>query len=810
MPSDTTFSLRRTVVNAHVGAECRRSGAECPGRTCSACPASRPSAACSRRSRIPARAGAGVYLRSMSDGRERPLAAPSDVAAHGLPPPADGRSERRSATARLLLVALHQRRRPRADPVQRSRRDGPARARRDVSELRFNELRGEEVVYAIHRQDRTFLPDPRRTARCAPPGPAGRRPRSRSRASRSSSSTTASRPSRRPHGAAEVVVYTDDHDGSFGAPAAGARRGADVGLAPPLRGARRARGRRLRVHLRKPRRRGRASRCTTPTGRSTATRSCRRCRRSSWPPTRVSAAARRARCSTRELRRRHGACSTRTSAVVAYVPEAARWPYEVARRDARAPPPACSHCEPGELRAAGRARCSGWCAAIDALFARPFPYVMAVHQAPTARRGRGSDGHLHVEFYPPLRTAEKLKYLAGSEQGAGTFISDVAARGVRRSAARGDRPCRLERVTRLRARARQPDRRAHRLQRRARAAVRDRRGDHGQRAAPPAGRGRGRERVEAIALDLGERDEFLLGRAGAAAAAGARSCAARSRELQRAGWRAAARRAAARSAATCRAAPGCPPRRRSRSRCAWRCSSSARRAAAATAPDRARAGAAVLARGERLGGRAAPGCSTSSPSCAASARARRADRLPRASRSSRCRCDSAAGGCVVARLGRAPRARELRLQRAPRGVRARVRAARRRARCAKPTQRALAELPEPLRTPRRATCSARTRACSRPCARAAGAATCPRSARCSTPRTRACATSTRSRRPRSRPRSRGCASAGAAGARMIGGGFGGSVLGLFAPEASRPPGAREVRPGAGRPRAARPALTSGR
>ncbi len=34
-------------------------------------------------------------------------------------------------------------------------------------------------------------------------------------------------------------------------------------------------------------------------------------------------------------------------------------------------------------------------------------------------------GHLHVEFYPPLRTAEKLKYLAGSEQGAGTFISDV-------------------------------------------------------------------------------------------------------------------------------------------------------------------------------------------------------------------------------------------------------------------------------------------------------------------------------------------------------------------------------------------------
>jgi galactokinase len=39
--------------------------------------------------------------------------------------------------------------------------------------------------------------------------------------------------------------------------------------------------------------------------------------------------------------------------------------------------------------------------------------------------------------------------------------------------------------------------------------------------------------------------------------------------------------------------------------------------------------------------------------------------------------------------------------------------------------------------------------------------------------------------------------AGAAGARLIGGGFGGSVLGLFAPEVAPPAGAREVRPGPG-------------
>jgi len=39
--------------------------------------------------------------------------------------------------------------------------------------------------------------------------------------------------------------------------------------------------------------------------------------------------------------------------------------------------------------------------------------------------------------------------------------------------------------------------------------------------------------------------------------------------------------------------------------------------------------------------------------------------------------------------------------------------------------------------------------------------------------------------------------AGASGARVVGGGFGGSVLGLFAPDVSYPDGAREVRPGAG-------------
>lgn len=57
--------------------------------------------------------------------------------------------------------------------------------------------------------------------------------------------------------------------------------------------------------------------------------------------------------------------------------------------------------------------------AYDRLFGFSMPYIMAMHQfdAPFTR--------FHVEFYPPHRTADKLKYLAGSESGAGAFINDL-------------------------------------------------------------------------------------------------------------------------------------------------------------------------------------------------------------------------------------------------------------------------------------------------------------------------------------------------------------------------------------------------
>jgi len=59
----------------------------------------------------------------------------------------------------------------------------------------------------------------------------------------------------------------------------------------------------------------------------------------------------------------------------------------------------------------------------DHLFNFVFPYVMAIHQQPTDGSAQ-EYAHFHLEFYPPYRTRDKLKYLAGSEAGAGTFIND--------------------------------------------------------------------------------------------------------------------------------------------------------------------------------------------------------------------------------------------------------------------------------------------------------------------------------------------------------------------------------------------------
>jgi UDPglucose--hexose-1-phosphate uridylyltransferase len=61
----------------------------------------------------------------------------------------------------------------------------------------------------------------------------------------------------------------------------------------------------------------------------------------------------------------------------------------------------------------------------DNLWKMPFPYVMPLHQAPVDD-GDYSGFHFHIEFHPPLRKPNLLKFLAGPEIGGGNFLSDTS------------------------------------------------------------------------------------------------------------------------------------------------------------------------------------------------------------------------------------------------------------------------------------------------------------------------------------------------------------------------------------------------
>jgi UDPglucose--hexose-1-phosphate uridylyltransferase len=291
-----------------------------------------------------------------------------------------------------------------------------------VSEVRFDPLRGEQVVYAIHRQERTFLPSRDHCPLCPtrPGGPRTEIPYATFQIAVFENRFPALQA---PQGAAEVIVYTDSHEGS-------------LGTLPPQRaedlmwvwrhryaelGAREEvsyvlifenRGVEVGVTLHHPHGQIYAYPFLPPVPRLElrADASLGGC----------------ALCSLLEGELRDGRRLVyERDQVAAYLPYAARWAYE-AHVVLRAHRASLLECDPGELRslaAALQALVRGY----DALFDRPFPYVMVVHQAPTGSAGGelAASGHVHVEFYPPLRAAGKLKYLAGSEQGAGTFIADT-------------------------------------------------------------------------------------------------------------------------------------------------------------------------------------------------------------------------------------------------------------------------------------------------------------------------------------------------------------------------------------------------
>lgn len=111
-----------------------------------------------------------------------------------------------------------------------------------------------------------------------------------------------------------------------------------------------------------------------------------------------------------------------SGAAVSLVPAFARFPYEVwvvPRRHA----PNLASLDAGELHDVAAALGAAL-RRLDGLWSRPMPYLMTINQAPP-------DGEPHpewtvrIEIWPVRRAADKLKYLAGTELGAGVFASDV-------------------------------------------------------------------------------------------------------------------------------------------------------------------------------------------------------------------------------------------------------------------------------------------------------------------------------------------------------------------------------------------------
>ncbi len=131
----------------------------------------------------------------------------------------------------------------------------------------------------------------------------------------------------------------------------------------------------------------------------------------------------------------------RRGAVVAFVPPWARFPYElhVVPLGHRPSLLDLSDAERDDVAELLEVILQGY----DALFDFSLPYVMGIHQAPTCEPGELAGrlhltgglevlsswaplSHVHWEFAPVHRSADKIKYVAGSEMMGGAYMTDVA------------------------------------------------------------------------------------------------------------------------------------------------------------------------------------------------------------------------------------------------------------------------------------------------------------------------------------------------------------------------------------------------
>ncbi len=114
---------------------------------------------------------------------------------------------------------------------------------------------------------------------------------------------------------------------------------------------------------------------------------------------------------------------TRNEHWIVFVPEAARWPYEVRIFPAARVP---------DLTGVGEAARDAFgplyldvLRRFDALFDRPAPYIAAWHQAPVGDEITRRQFAAHLQVLSVRRAADKLKYLAGTESGMGVWINDI-------------------------------------------------------------------------------------------------------------------------------------------------------------------------------------------------------------------------------------------------------------------------------------------------------------------------------------------------------------------------------------------------
>ena len=312
-----------------------------------------------------------------------------------------------------------------------------------VYERRWNPLRREWVLVAASRQARTFLPDRADCPLCpSKPGHSTEIPAARYEAAVFENRFPSMVPWPPAGGSCEVVVYTDEHDGSFATLSASRlERLGEVWTdryreLSERRGIKYVfifenRGEQVGVTLHHPHGQIYAYPFVPPVAATELARrtgACLQCE-----------------LIADELKARHRMLIN-DGGVVAYVPAYARWPYEVHLA------PRAHRADLTDLSPASRVALlvamQRITRAYDRLLDVPMPYMMSMHQSSAEGSGQA---HLHVEFYPILRERGKLKYLAGSESGAGVFINDTLAeesaerlRGVLDeplpSTAAGDRP----------------------------------------------------------------------------------------------------------------------------------------------------------------------------------------------------------------------------------------------------------------------------------------------------------------------------------------------------------------------------------